>query len=118
MEFMKYVEEMARNPGLLRKNDEHVVESHRNWYQALAPVIEQGSNLPFAIIKGDVLSVLAYGEIGYRGSGDIDLLVSPRNKEALCCLLIENEFRPLLFNSDGTPRQMSRREQIMMKNSH
>lgn len=118
MKFMEQVEKIARNPEQLRKRDSQVAARHQSWYQTLAPVLEAGKDLPFVLIKGDVLSLLAYGETGYRDSHDIDLLVPPAQKDALCQILIASGFNRLVLRADGTPRQLNRREQIMLKNSH
>jgi len=42
-------------------------------------VFEKLSDIPYAVIKGAVLSQAAYGDISYRSSGDIDILTSRSN---------------------------------------
>jgi len=50
-------------------------------YREVIPVLNSLSkkNIPYAIIKGEPLSIDAYGEEGMRRSGDIDLLISLKN---------------------------------------
>lgn len=46
-------------------------------YTCLKPLLKN-MNFCYAIIKGETLSKLAYGELGKRTSSDIDILI-PRN---------------------------------------
>ena len=52
-------------------------------YNYLIPILERDFAKPYAIIKGEVLSVLAYGKEGCRHTGDIDVLI---NKKDTCFL--------------------------------
>jgi hypothetical protein len=46
-------------------------------YATVAPLFEQllDKKVPFAAVKGEPLSIAAYGKLGQRHSGDIDILV-------------------------------------------
>ncbi|MCI8554837.1 MAG: nucleotidyltransferase family protein [Clostridiales bacterium] len=48
--------------------------------------------LPYAVVKGAVLSEAIYGDCGYRASGDIDLLISRRHMDRVKSLLLGNGF--------------------------
>lgn len=48
--------------------------------------------IPYAVIKGAVLSIKAYGEIGYRRSGDIDILISRKNIDYVKTILFSLGF--------------------------
>lgn len=45
----------------------------------LKSVFSEFGNVPCAVIKGDMLSVMAYGKSGFRNSADIDILISRDN---------------------------------------
>ena len=74
-------------------------------YYDLKPVLNELATMPYAIIKGEPLSVLAYGRIGNRGSSDIDILIP---KDRL------NDVEALLIKYGYTTRQCSRIERIIM----
>ena len=61
-------------------------------YNACAGVFEQLSDIPYAVIKGAVLSKQIYGNTDYRFSGDIDILVPPKNAESAKAILTDNSF--------------------------
>jgi len=62
------------------------------------------SLLPYAVIKGAVLSQSAYGDIMYRKSGDIDLLVSRDNIDILIKIMRDNGFiQGRISNDDIIP---------------
>jgi len=61
-------------------------------YKACADIFKQLADIPYAVIKGAVLSKQIYGSTAYRFSGDIDLLVSPNNAEAVKMILTNNGF--------------------------
>ena len=58
----------------------------------VASLLEQHFYCPYVIIKGEVLSVQAYGKPGRRHLGDVDVLVQKENIGKLTALLIENGF--------------------------
>lgn len=51
----------------------------RERYRFLKDVFTAFDDINYAVIKGAVLSQSAYGGEGYRKSGDVDLLVSPKD---------------------------------------
>ena len=61
-------------------------------YRACADLFEKLSDIPYAVIKGAVLSKEIYGSVAYRFSGDIDLLVSYRNLERVRKILADQGF--------------------------
>lgn len=48
-------------------------------YRELKSFFENISEIPYAVVKGEALSLLAYGNTGMRESSDIDILVSRSN---------------------------------------
>lgn len=50
------------------------------------------NNIPYAVIKGAVLSQMAYGDPFCRKSGDIDLLICREDVDAVKQLLLDNGF--------------------------
>lgn len=48
-------------------------------YRELKSFFENISEIPYAVVKGEALSLLAYGNTGMRESADIDILVSRSN---------------------------------------
>jgi len=65
-------------------------------YNGMEEVLKQINALPYAIIKGEPLSVLAYKKIGMRRSGDIDILVPRQYIADLEKILTNNGFCPSL----------------------
>ena len=61
-------------------------------YQYLINLLNQKADFPYAVIKGEVLSVMAYGAAGKRNSGDIDVLVDRKDLKALEAILKEDGF--------------------------
>ena len=51
-------------------------------------------NIPYAVIKGEILSLYAYGKAGQRYSGDVDILVSINDVER-----VKSELKELGFNA-------------------
>ena len=70
-------------------------------YRTCAPVFSAIKNIPYAVIKGAVLSQAAHGDIIYRRSGDIDLLVSRDNIDKLLAIMRENGFVQGRISDDG-----------------
>ena len=62
-------------------------------------------HIPYAVIKGEPLSVLAYGTPGQRISGDIDILTSRQHLDSFKTLLSENGFQS---------RKLERKEEIFV----
>ncbi len=61
-------------------------------YQYLIKLLSEKATFPYAVVKGEVLSVLAYGAAGLRHSGDIDVLVDKKDLKALEKILQEDGF--------------------------
>ena len=61
-------------------------------YQYLIDLLNRKADFSYAIVKGEVLSVLAYGAPGKRNSGDIDILVDKKDLKALEKILKEDGF--------------------------
>lgn len=118
MKLIEYVEKIARNPNQLRHRNEAIIEKHRAWYRALAPVLEDLRDIRFAVIKGDILSITAYGEIGYRDSHDVDMLIEQRDLKTLYTVFMNHGFKPVLSPNDSEHRELTRKERIMLINSH
>lgn len=55
-------------------------------------------NFPYAVIKGEPLSLMAYGELGKRNSQDIDLLISPKYIGIAKAILNDNGFYYIIKN--------------------
>lgn len=79
---------MNKSFSLMNNNNQHtlfVAESKKQFLnqfrykQLLDDVYENLSSLNYVFIKGDVLSLLAYGTVGVRSFSDIDILV-PRKE--------------------------------------
>lgn len=75
-------------------------------YQYLINLLEQKAVFPYAIVKGEVLSCLAYGAPGKRNSGDIDVLVDKKDLKALEKILKEDGFESA---------ELSRQEKIVAR---
>lgn len=63
-------------------------------YMSLAPIFEElnEQNLPYANIKGEILSLYAFGQYGERSYGDIDILVSRKNLHKLEKILTQHGY--------------------------
>lgn len=61
-------------------------------YQYLIKLLSEKATFPYAVVKGEVLSVLAYGAAGLRHNGDIDVLVDKKDLKALEKILREDGF--------------------------
>ncbi len=61
-------------------------------YQYLIDLLNKKAAFHYAIVKGEVLSVLAFGAPGKRNSGDIDVLVDKKDLKALEIILKEDGF--------------------------
>lgn len=74
-------------------------------FREIKPVINE-FNFPYTIIKGEPLSLLAYGKLGQRSSNDIDLLMSKDSTKKASKILEKHGF--LRINH-------SRETEIMMR---
>ncbi len=75
-------------------------------YQHLLSLLNEKASFLYVIVKGEVLSQLAYGATGKRGSGDIDILVDKKDLKTLEALLAENGFETA---------KLTRQEQIVAR---
>ena len=60
-------------------------------FREIKPVL-QAFDFPYAVIKGEALSLLAYGKLGQRTSGDIDLLLSKENTKKAALIFEQYNF--------------------------
>lgn len=68
------------------------------------------SEIPYAIIKGEPLSFLAYGDFALRKKSDVDILIDKNNIK---------KFEIQLENHGFTPQSNSRKDRILyLSNSH
>lgn len=92
---------------------------HQIWYDELLPnFIKDLADFPYAFIKGDVLSKLAYGDVGYRDNHDVDILVPKGMREDLKKILHANGFIEDVRDENGNFRELTRAEKIVLLNSH
>ena len=75
-------------------------------YQYLIQLLDEKADFPYAVVKGEPLSVLAYGAAGLRHSGDIDVLVDKKDLKALEKILREDGFQST---------ELSRQEKIVAR---
>ena len=80
-----------------------------NQYQYVIPILNMLKN-SYAIIKGEALSLQAYGKTGARLSSDIDILITRGSLSEIEILLCENGF---LSNTDTRSDKI-----LMLSNSH
>lgn len=52
----------------------------------------EANEIPYAVIKGAVLSKSTYGDINMRKSGDIDLLISRKNIDIVKKIMLDDGF--------------------------
>ena len=75
-------------------------------YNYLGNIIINNCSFPYAVIKGEPLSVLAYNQLGQRRSADIDILVDKSNLKKLENILLDNGF---------TAKTIDRKDQVLMR---
>lgn len=61
-------------------------------YKSCEGVFADLQNIPYAVIKGAVLSNEIYGSPKYRMSGDIDLLIAPEDADRVKAILTDHGF--------------------------
>lgn len=85
----------------------------RERYKTCKPIFDgfQSSGISFAVIKGAALSLSAYGDVVYRKSGDIDLIISHDNIDTVKKIMIDNGFIQGRVTDSGI-EPFSRRELI------
>ena len=86
----------------------------RERLRACEPVFRrlEQAGIPYAVVKGPVLSVMAYGGEGRRLSGDLDLLAAPGDVRAVGAALREEGFCQGHWGEDGQPVPCTREEDI------
>ncbi len=104
------------NNNLHKKRKANVIRNLM-MYHYCDPVFEKLQNIPYAVIKGEVLSIIAYGEVGFRACGDLDILIPRSYAEIVKKILIENGFEKDLHDGEKQ-RDVTRKEKIMFMNSH
>ena len=62
-------------------------------YRTAAPIFKALEEYPYAVVKGEALSQIAYGRFGARQSGDIDILLPRSGIRFLESVLVENGFK-------------------------
>lgn len=67
-----------------------IIQKYR--YSCCKNIFHRLNNIPYAVIKGAVLSNSIYGKPFYRLSGDIDILVSPNNAKQVTDILNDEGF--------------------------
>ena len=80
-------------------------------YQAVRGVLSdiEKTSIPYALVKGAVLSTAAYGNPYARHSGDVDLLIRRTDIDIVKSLLLENGFIQGRVTANGI-EPFSRRE--------
>ena len=63
------------------------------------------NQIPYVVVKGEPLSVQAFGSVGYRISKDIDILTSRNNLNAVKNVLKENGFHS---------KELNRSDEVLM----
>lgn len=105
--------------GKVEKISAENFKKHQIWYDELLPnLIKDLADFPYAFIKGDVLSKLAYGSEGYRDNHDVDILVSKSMRGELQNILYANGFVEDVRDEYGNFRKLTRTEKIVLINSH
>lgn len=83
-------------------------------YEALKPVFEDMQDIEYVVVKGEALSLAAYGELGKRTSNDVDILADKEDVYDIEQILVAHGFTPEEEN-----QKKSRRMRIfLMANSH
>lgn len=80
-------------------------------FKSCAPVWQSFHGIPYAVIKGAVLSQSAYGDASLRSSGDIDLLLNRCNLDKVKAILLQHGFVQGRVTPDGVA-PFSRQELI------
>lgn len=81
------------------------------YYSALKEMEQELNSIDYVIIKGEPLSMLAYGSFGCRTSHDIDILIDRKNVSTLNQILNRHGFYQL-------NRDLSRLERIFANQAH
>ncbi len=85
-------------------------------YQEVKPLFEDLKEYRYALIKGDALSIQAYGKVGKRQYGDLDVLVERQDVMEIEEILRKHGF---VCNNDSESSATRRKDKIMsMVRSH
>lgn len=106
--------------GILQEEvDKKEQSEHSRWFtEILAPLLDDLKDFPYAIIKGPVLAVQAYGDEAARSYHDIDFLIPKDLRKEFIKILEKNDFIADVRNPDGSFRKLTRNEKIILMNSH
>jgi len=83
-------ENMYHNQGKMVIARNHI--TIRDRYQACQKIFLELGETAYAVIKGAVLSHMAYGGVSIRNSSDIDILISKADAQLVSKILLENGF--------------------------
>lgn len=116
---MKNIEITADAFGnALRQRRKGTVIKNAIIFNELIELFNELREFPYAVIKGEPLSKMAYGEEGYRNSADIDILVHKSHVAELKSVLEKHGFCENIFDADGNKRESTRIEKILLGYSH
>lgn len=83
-------------------------------YEALREVFADMQDMEYAVVKGEALSLAAYGELGKRTSNDVDVLAYKSDVYEIERILMSHGFSP-----EEKDQKVSRHKRIfLMANSH
>lgn len=102
----------------LRVKSDSTMKKNRIMLSHARGLFEGLKDIPYAYIKGEALSVTAYGDFGYRDYHDLDILINRRDIKKLEEIMLENGFEQCVYEKNGEKRGLTRREKVMMMNSH
>lgn len=74
---------------------DRVITKGKLYYSVLAPVWKKLADIPYAVIKGEPLSVQLYGCCGRRDYSDVDILLPRSELKAVQKILLEEGFKPV-----------------------
>lgn len=101
----------------IRKQEKYIIEKNKAKYNWLGRFFGEIYEIPYAVIKGEPLSLFAYKDVGYRDSADIDILTSKEYANEIGDILRKEGFEQNV-EENGEIRDLTREEKIMFANSH
>lgn len=104
--------------NLLRQKRKGTVIKNAIIFNELTGFFNELHEFPYAVIKGEPLSKMAYGEEGYRNSADIDILVHKSHVSELKSVLEKHGFSENICDENGNKRESTRTEKILLGYSH
>lgn len=102
----------------LRSMNQDILNKNGKLFNEMESIFRRLSSFEYALIKGEALSVFAYGSVGFRKSADIDLLVEKDSLKQVLDIFFEEGFIQKVPGISGGFRNLTRREKIMFANSH